>query len=433
MVFTPQFPPGEVGDAGLSTLARGVIGSEILKIAGEIRAMKARGETICNLTVGDFDPAQFPVPVELLEGTRAALAEGHTNYPPSDGVLVLREALVRFYERELGLKYPIDSVLIAGGARPLLYGAYLTLIDPGDAAVYPVPSWNNNHYAYLSGARPVEIPVSAASNFFPTAEQIRPHLADARTLLINSPLNPTGTVIDRDELSRIAKLVVEENARRRATSARPLFLIFDQVYWKLTFGDAVHVTPIELVPEVAPYTLLLDALSKSFCATGLRVGWGFMPPAVRRRMADILGHVGAWAPKPEQVAAAALLDAPETMRTYQTAMKAKVKARLDALYAGFRALKREGFPVDAIVPQGAIYLSARFDLIGKSVRGRAMGTNEEIRRLLLEAAGLGVVPFQAFGLKEDNGWFRLSVGAVSMADIEAAFPRIRALLATVAR
>ena len=195
------FPPIEQADAGLSALARGVVGSEILKIAAEIRALKAKGAAICNLTVGDFDPAYFPIPAELLEGTRAALAAGHTNYPPSDGVLALREAVARFYARELGLSYPVESVLVAGGARPLLYGAYRTLLDPGDVVVYPVPSWNNNHYAYLAGARAVELPVSAAENFFPTAEQIRPHLGEARLLCINSPLNPTGTVIDRDELS----------------------------------------------------------------------------------------------------------------------------------------------------------------------------------------------------------------------------------------
>src|SRR3954469_5022717 len=127
-------------DASLGDLARGVIGSEILKIAGEIRALKARGADICNLTVGDFDPAHFPIHPELLEGTRAALAQGHTNYPPSDGVLALREAVARFYARDLGLSYPVESVLIAGGARPLLYVAYRTLLDPGDVAVYPVPS-----------------------------------------------------------------------------------------------------------------------------------------------------------------------------------------------------------------------------------------------------------------------------------------------------
>jgi aspartate aminotransferase len=210
-------------------------------------------------------------------------------------VLVLREALVRFYEREFGLAYPVESVLIAGGARPLLYGAYLTLLDPGDTVVYPVPSWNNNHYAYLSGARAVEIPVEASSNFFPTAEQLAGPLREARLLIINSPQNPTGTVIDREELRKIAQLVVDENARRATTGARPLFFLFDQVYWKLTFGDVVHMTPVQLVPEVAPYTILLDALSKSFCATGLRVGWGFMPP---RCASEWPTSSATWAPGP---------------------------------------------------------------------------------------------------------------------------------------
>jgi aspartate aminotransferase len=428
MDIAPLFPPLAEADAGLSSLARGVVGSEILRIAAEIRGLKAKGAAICNLTVGDFDPAYFPIPPELLDGTRAALAEGHTNYPPSDGVLALREAVQRFYARELGLDYPIDSVLIAGGARPLLYGAYKTLLDPGDVVVYPVPSWNNNHYAYLTGARAVELPVTAASNFFPTAEQIRPHLAEARMLTINSPLNPTGTVIDRDELRRIAELVVEENARRKSAGTRPLYFVFDQVYWTLTFGDTKHVTPVELVPEVAPYTLLLDALSKAVCATGMRVGWGVMPPAVRRRMADLLGHVGAWAPKAEQVATAALLDAPETLRAFQSTMKAKVKERLDALHAGFSAMKREGLPVEVIAPQGAIYLSVGFDLFGRTIAGRALHTNDDVRKLLLESAGLAVVPFQAFGLKGDTGWFRLSVGAVSLADIAAVFPRLRELM-----
>jgi aspartate aminotransferase len=433
MDIAPLFPPIEEAEPGLSSLARGVIGSEILRIAAEIRALKAKGAAICNLTVGDFDPAYFPIPTELLDATRAALAEGHTNYPPSDGVLVLREAVVRMYARELGLHYPIESVLVAGGARPLLYGAYQTLLDPGDVALYPVPSWNNNHYTYLARAKGVALPVSASSNFFPTADQIAPHLAEARLLTINSPLNPTGTVIDRDELRRISTLVVEENARRKKAGARPLWFVFDQVYWSLTFGETKHATPVELVPEVAPYTLLLDAISKAVCATGMRVGWGLMPPAVRRRMADILGHVGAWAPKAEQVATAKLLDAPEALSAFQSTMKAKVKERLDALHRGFTAMAREGFPVEAIAPQGAIYLSARFDLFGRTIAGRTIQTNDDIRKLLLESAGLAVVPFQAFGLGGETGWFRLSVGAVSLADIEAAFPRLRELMRSAAR
>src|SRR6478752_2968751 len=174
-------------DASLSDLARGVIGSEILRIAAEIRAMKAKGADICNLTVGDFDPAQFPAPTALLDGMRAALAAGQTNYPPSDGVIQLREAVARYYAQRLGVSYPVESVLITGGARPLLYGSYRTVLDPGDVVVYPVPSWNNNHYAYLCGSRAIELPVRAESNFFPTADELRPHLRYARMVLLNSP------------------------------------------------------------------------------------------------------------------------------------------------------------------------------------------------------------------------------------------------------
>src|SRR5260370_12223915 len=161
-------------DAGLSSLARGIIGSEILKISAQVRALKAKGAVLCNLTVGDFDPAYFPIPNELLEGTRAALAAGHTNYPPSDGVLALREAVVRLYERELGLKFPLESVLVAGGARPLLYGAYKTLITPGDFAGASLPSSDNKHSSFFTCAHPVASPPPSYIQFFSDTHQRPP-------------------------------------------------------------------------------------------------------------------------------------------------------------------------------------------------------------------------------------------------------------------
>jgi len=418
-------PPLDLGepatvDASLSDLARGVIGSEILRIAAEIRALKAKGAEICNLTVGDFDPTQFPAPAALLDGMRAALAAGHTNYPPSDGVVALREAVARYYAKHLGLEYPVESVLITGGARPLLYGSYRTVLDPGDAAVYPVPSWNNNHYAYLCGARPIEIPVGADTNFFPTPDHLRPHLPYARMVLINSPLNPTGTAIDAEVLQRICEMIVGENRRRERAGGKAIWLCYDQVYWQLVFGGAQHVTPPEVCADVARYTIILDAASKSFAATGLRVGWAVMPPAARQRMADILGHVGAWAPRPEQVAMAALLDDQAAVTTYLAEMRPRVQQRLDRLAIGFAAMQTDGYPVEVIAPQGAIYLSVRFAIPGQ--------TNDATRKLLLDRAGFAVVPFQAFGLREDSGWFRISVGAVSLAEIDAALPRVRAAL-----
>ena len=217
-------------------------------------------------------------------------------------------------------------------------------------------------------------------------------------------------------------MIVEENRRRARAGGdaeKALWLCYDQVYWQLVFGHK-HVTPPEVCADVAPYTIILDAASKSFAATGLRVGWAVMPPAARQRMADILGHVGAWAPRPEQVAMAALLDDERAVTAYLAEQRARVRERLDRLAAGFAAMRAAGVAVEVIAPQGAIYLSVRFPIPGQ--------TNEATRKMLLEKAGFAVVPFQAFGLREDSGWFRISVGAVSLAEIDAALPRVRAAL-----
>ena len=417
-------------DASLGDLARGVIGSEILRIAAEIRAMKAKGADICNLTVGDFDPAQFPAPAALLDGMRAALAAGQTNYPPSDGVIGLREAVARFYAKHLGLAYPVESVLITGGARPLLYGSYRTVLDPGDAAVYPVPSWNNNHYAYLTGARAVPLEVRREQRFHPTAEQVAAALPEARLVALTSPLNPTGTGIEPGVLTAICRAIVDENRRREATEQRPVFLMFDQVYWATTLDRRPPVTPPALVPEVAPWTVLIDAISKSLAATGLRVGWALAHPAVTARMSDLLGHIGAWAPKPEQVATAGFLADATAFHEFRGQMAGRLRARLQALHDGFARMRARGLPVEAVEPEGTLYLSVRFAL-GGSARGRTLETNEDMRKLLLEEAGVAVVPFQAFALPHEDGWFRLSVGAVSVADIEHGLERLERVLGEV--
>ena len=409
-----------VADASHSTMARGMKGSAILKVAAEIRAMQAAGREVCNLTVGDFDPKQFPVPPQLIAATEAALRAGHTNYPPSDGVLELRQAVQRYYERELGLRYPIESVLIASGARPILFAAYGCVLDPGETVVYPVPSWNNSYYVQLFSARAITVPVTKATRFHPTAAELAPHVQQARLLVVNSPQNPTGTVIPPEQLRAIAQLVVDENERRKGTGQKALFLLYDQVYWTLTFGGQKHVTPIELVPACAPYVILLDAISKSFAATGMRVGWAVASPAIIARMRDYLGHVGAWAPRAEQIATAQWRDALEPRHAWQREYTAQIQRRLDALYHGFRAMAAEGLPIDVIEPQGAIYLSVRFDCVGTR-----FANNEELRRFLLERAGMAVVPFQAFGLPDETGWCRISVGACSMADIERMLPRLR--------
>lgn len=424
-------------DGRVSAMASGLVGSEILRIAADIREMVASGETICNLTVGDFAPSEFRVPELLAEGTVAALRAGETNYPPSDGMLPLRRAIAAFYERRLGLTYPLESILVTGGSRPGIYSVYGALVDPGDAVVYPVPSWNNNHYAHLVGARGVPVVCGAADAFLPTRAALEGAVRGARLLALNSPLNPSGTSFTAAALAEICDLVLEENARRPADE-RPLFLLYDQVYWMLTLGSTVHVNPVSLRPEMARYTVFVDGISKAFAATGMRVGWTVGPPDITRRMASLLGHIGAWAPRAEQTATARLLGDGDAVELYRTSMRQQVQVRLDALHAGIGALAARGFPIEAVRPTGAIYLSVRFALHGlRTPAGDTLGTNDEIRRYLLEAAGLAVVPFQAFGLREETGWFRLSVGAVSPGEIAPMFERLegalRALSGTPAR
>jgi aspartate aminotransferase len=251
-------------------------------------------------------------------------------------------------------------------------------------------------------------------------------------LALNSPLNPTGTVFDAEQLAAICDLVLEENARRRA-GERPLYVMYDQVYWMITAGGVTHVDPVTLRPAIAPYVIFVDAISKAFAATGLRVGWAAGPADVIKPMADILTHVGAWAPRAEQVATARLLSDHASVDRYVNNMRHEAAARLDAVHDGLTAMQQDGFPVECIRPQGAIYVSGRFALHGmRTPSGELLETDEDVRRYILRAANLAAVPFGAFGVQHDRGgWFRLSIGVVSVAQIEAVFPPLRRALETL--
>lgn len=411
--------------AALTRISREMQGSLILGIAAEVRALAASGQVVCNLTVGDFDSKQFPVPTLLSQGVKDALDAAQTNYPPAEGIPELRKAVCGWYARALGIEVAPDWVVIASGARPVMYATYRLFLEPGDTLVYCVPSWNNGYYGQLTDAVQEIVATRAEDDFMPTAEALAEPLTRARLFTLNSPQNPTGTVIRPERLAEIARLVVRENARRAESGAAPLLWMWDQVYWTLTYGDAVHAHPCALVPECAPYVVTIDAISKSFAATGLRVGWAVLPPVFAERMKALIGHIGAWAPKPEQVATAALLENDAVITSFTTEFRAALRERLTVLDEG---LTRLG--VDHLVPQGAMYLSVRFDLFGRpGMDGTPMSTNEEVRRWLLHRAGVAVVPFQAFDLLDDTGWFRMSVGAVSVAALRAALDRLGTALA----
>jgi aspartate aminotransferase len=416
------------GDGKVSSMAQRIEGSEILRIGADIRRLAAEGKRVCNLTVGDFSPSEFRPPVFLREGIAEALKRGETHYPPSDGVLELRKAIQGFYRSQLHLDYPLESILVHSGARPGIYGTYRTLVNPGDAVVFPVPSWNNNHYCNILGALQRPVICTADERFLPTAERLRDAVKGAVLLVLNSPSNPTGTAFSKEALEEICELVLHEN-KRRGSGERPLYLLYDQVYWLLTFGTTRHCDPVTLRPAIREYTLLIDGISKCFASTGLRVGWTVGPPEIVSKSGSLLAHIGSWAPRPEQVASAATLMRKDIVEEYVHAIRNGVIERLDILHDGIAKMEADGFPVTSIPPMGAIFLSARFNLNGRTTRGgRLLSTNEHIREYLLSEAQVAAVPFHAFGSTEETGWFRLSVGAVSPQDVREMFPRLRKAL-----
>lgn len=415
----------------LSTLAETLIGSEIVRMNGEIRQRMMAGEKIYNYTIGDFDPSLFPIPQELEEEIIYAYRQHFTNYPSGEGELDLRKAVARFIQDREGISYDPDEILIASGGRPLIYTIYRAIADKGDKIIYAVPSWNNNHYVHFVDGEHCVLETRPEHNFMPTAEEIRPHLEGAVLLSLCSPLNPTGTTFSREQLEAICDMVIEEN-RNRPAGAKKLFILYDQIYWQLTFGETEHVNPVALRPELKPYTVFVDGISKCFAATGVRVGWSLGPRHLIGKMKAILSHLGAWSPLPEQKATAKYLLQKGSVDQYLKVFKAGLHERLQKIYKGFQQLKKDGLPVDAIVPQAAIYLTVKIDLVGKTTaNGKLLEKQADVTAYLLSEAKLAIVPFPAFGASKSSPWYRLSVGTVKIEEIHEMFQKLREALKRV--
>ena len=178
------------------------------------------------------------------------------------------------------------------------------------------------------------------------------------------------------------------------------------------------------------YTIFIDGISKAYAATGVRVGWAFGPNKIITKMKSILGHVGAWSPKAEQVATAIFLENPTASSEYLSWIKANVLNRLEGFYQGIKTLQQEGFAVDAISPQAAIYLTVRFDLRSrKTPKGKVLDSTKEFTQYLLDEAKLAIVPFYAFGSSIESPWYRLSVGNSSDTDVKESINTLRNALA----
>jgi len=412
----------------LSHLAETLVGSEIVKLGNAISERIRQGEKIFNFTIGDFDPSIFPIPQQLEDEIISSYKKHYTNYPPADGILELRNSVSAFLKDSQGIDYNTNEILIAAGGRPLIYTTFKAIVDEGDKVIYAVPSWNNNHYVHMNKAVHCMIEATPENNFMPTAEDIAPHIPGATLLCLCSPQNPTGTTFAKDELEKICDLVIDEN-KKRGEDEKKLYMMFDQMYWTLTFGKIEHYNPVVLRPQLKEYTVFIDGISKVFAATGVRVGWSFGPATIMAKMKAILSHLGAWSPMAEQKATAKYLTQKENVQSYLTHFKAELEERLERIYEGLIKLKDEGFSVDAVAPQAAIYLTVRFDLSGKTTpQGKTLENQGEVTSYLLSEAKLAVVPFYAFGADKTSPWYRLSVGTCKKEEIDEMLSHLRSAL-----
>ncbi|HET6226988.1 MAG TPA: pyridoxal phosphate-dependent aminotransferase [Bacteroidia bacterium] len=413
-------------DLKVSKLAENIIGSEIIKLAAEVNEKIKKGEKVYNLTIGDFNPKVFPIPTQLKRAIIQEYENDQTNYPAADGMVELRNAVSKLLKERGELDYKPEEIVIAGGARPVIYAIFRALVDQGDTVLFPVPSWNNNHYTYLNNAEAILIETKAEHKFMPTAADLKPHISKANLVALCSPLNPTGTTFRKNDLEEICDLILEENKKRNAAGKKPLYLMYDQIYWALTFGETKHYNPVTLRPEMKNYTVFVDGISKSLAATGVRVGWSMGPKKIIDKMKSILTHIGAWAPKAEQVASAVYLDNLKEYDQFLGEIKSKINDRLVGFYEGFQALKAEGYKVDAIAPEAAIYLTVQFALHGqKTPEGTVLKTTQDVTKYILDDAQVALVPFYAFGASPDSSWYRLSVGTCKLEDVKGVIENLR--------
>jgi aspartate aminotransferase len=391
----------------LSNIGNNIIGSEIIKISQQIKEI-SKTKHVANLTIGDFNSKVWPIPSSLREDIIDCYREDLTNYPNSQGEINLRKSVSKHIKHQFGVDYSPEEILIGGGVRPLIYTVYKSTVNPNDEVIYPVPSWNNNHYSFLHDAIKREIECKPENSFFPTVSDIDLSINDKTSLIcICSPQNPTGRVINPEVLKGICDLVVNENRiRERKSGTRPLYLFFDQIYSDLSkFGMFVH--PLTLCPEIKDYLICADGISKSLNATGIRVGWLFGPKDVIVKMTEILSHIGAWAPKPEQQALSRFID-----NSYDEYLNHIQLVRNEYEHITFKIcnkfdeLRNKGFNVDYQIPEGGIYISVYLGYV------HSFGSTEDYISFLINECGLGIVPFEYFGSKQNKGWFRISIGNI---------------------
>jgi aspartate aminotransferase len=385
---------GELLAAGLARL-----GTETaFEVLARARALEAHGRRIIHLEIGEPD---FTTPRHIIDAGAKALQDGNTHYCPAPGIPVLREACAEHLSRHRGLPIDPGRVLVAPGAKPFIFFGVLATCDPGDEVIYPNPGFPiYESVIKWAGATPVPLPLTEETGFAFTAGDLTERLTPRiRLVILNSPTNPTGGIVERSLNVEIARVLAYHDC----------WILSDEVYAEMLY-DTEHDT-IAGHEGLLDRTILLDGFSKTFAMTGWRLGYAVVPPPLVEPITRLLINSVSCTPPAFQLAGVAALTGP---RDEVNEMLAEFRRRRDAVVAGLNALAG----VSCMTPRGAFYAFPNISQTG-------LGAKELADRLLAEA-GVAVLAGTAFGAYGE-GYLRLSY-ANSLENIEAALAAIGDLL-----
>lgn len=355
--------------------------SATLAVDAKAKALKAAGEPVIGFGAGEPD---FPTPAHIVEAAaEACRVPANHRYTPTHGLPELREAIAAKTLRDSGVAVGPGQVLVTNGGKHAVYNALLTLVDEGDEVLLPAPYWTTYpEPVALAGGTTVAIPTTAADGFRVTVDQLEAaRTPRTKALVFVSPSNPTGAVYPRDEIEAIGRWAVEHG----------IWVITDEIYEHLVYGEREHHSILALVPELADHCVILNGVAKTYAMTGWRVGWMIGPADVIAAATNLQSHSTS---NVSNVAQRAALAAVSGSLEAVAEMRATFDRRRKVIWEMLSAVDGVYCPE----PEGAFYAFPSFEgLLGRNIAGRRPATTLELADLALEEAKVAFVPGEAFG------------------------------------
>lgn len=379
--------------------------SSTLAITAKAKAMKAQGIDVIGLGAGEPD---FNTPREIIEAAYQSMLDGQTKYTPAGGMASLKEAVIEKFQKDQGLGFKANEIIITNGAKHALYTLFQVLLDQGDEVIIPSPYWvSYPEQVKLAEGVPVFVEGKEENQYKITPEQLEKAVSPrTKAFVLNSPGNPTGMMYTREELEKLGEVCLKHD----------ILIVSDEIYEKLVYGGSRHVSIATISPELKAQTVIINGVSKSHSMTGWRIGYAAGNGEIIKAMTNLASHSTSNPATPSQFAALAAYSGDQ--RAVEE-MRQAFEARLNAVFN--QLVEIDG--ITCIKPQGAFYL---FPNVKEAAKLTGFQTVDAFAEALLEEARVAVVPGSGFGA-ENN--IRLSY-ATSLENLEEALKRIKQFVET---